>query len=66
MSLPPSLELISNPKELESIGKKLLDAEFISFDTEFIRESTFYPNLEILQIDRRLLMLRQARHHRRR
>ena len=50
MSLPPSLELISNPKELESIGKKLLDAEFISFDTEFIRESTFYPNLEILQI----------------
>ena len=46
----PSLELISNPKEIEAIGKKLNDAELIAFDTEFIRESTFYPNLEILQI----------------
>jgi ribonuclease D len=44
------LELISNPKDIEAIGQKLMKAEFIAFDTEFIRESTFYPNLEILQI----------------
>ncbi len=46
----PSLELISSPAEIEAIGKKLENVELIAFDTEFIRESTFYPNLEILQI----------------
>ncbi len=45
-----SLELISSPKEIQAIAKKLANVEFVSFDTEFIRESTFYPNLEILQI----------------
>lgn len=44
------LELISKPKDIEAIGAKLAEVDLIAFDTEFIRESTFYPNLEILQI----------------
>lgn len=45
-----SLELIQNPKDVAAIAKTLSQASMIAFDTEFIRESTFYPKLEILQI----------------
>ena len=45
-----SLELIQNPKDVSAIAKTLSQASMIAFDTEFIRESTFYPKLEILQI----------------
>ena len=45
-----SLDLISNPKELEELCQKLSSAKEIAFDTEFIRESTFYPQLEIIQL----------------
>jgi ribonuclease D len=45
-----SLELIQNPKDVAAIAKTLSQATMIAFDTEFIRESTFYPKLEILQI----------------
>jgi ribonuclease D len=49
MSQAP-LDLIHHPKEIAPIAKKLSEATLIAFDTEFIRESTFYPKLEILQI----------------
>ena len=45
-----SLSLISTAKEIQVLAKKLSKAKEIAFDTEFIRESTFYPKLEILQI----------------
>ncbi|MCM0607344.1 MAG: ribonuclease D [Xanthomonadaceae bacterium] len=44
------LELIDNPNLVPGIAKKLAESEWISFDTEFIRESTFFSKLEILQI----------------
>ncbi len=49
MSVLP-LELISDPKQVAAIGKTLAQATLIAFDTEFIRESTFYPKLEVLQL----------------
>ncbi|MBC7397365.1 MAG: ribonuclease D [Bdellovibrionales bacterium] len=45
-----SLHLIADPNEINAIAQKLAVAKLIAFDTEFIRESTFYPKLEILQI----------------
>ena len=45
-----SLALIQNPIELQELCQKLSTAKEIAFDTEFIRESTFYPQLEIIQI----------------
>ena len=42
--------LISDPAELSELCKKLSTAKEIAFDTEFIRESTFYPQLEIIQL----------------
>jgi ribonuclease D len=45
-----SLDLIDQSKDIAPIAKKLADASLIAFDTEFIRESTFFPKLEILQI----------------
>jgi ribonuclease D len=45
-----SLELVHLPKDVTAIAKILSQAQMIAFDTEFIRESTFYPKLEVLQI----------------
>jgi ribonuclease D len=45
-----SLTLISNPVELHELCKKLSQVKELAFDTEFIRESTFYPQLEIIQL----------------
>jgi len=45
-----SLVLISQSNELETLCAKLSWAKEIAFDTEFIRESTFYPQLEIIQL----------------
>ena len=47
---PTSFELISTAKDILALSKKLSKEKFIAFDTEFIRESTFYPKLEILQV----------------
>lgn len=44
------LNLITTAKDIQALAKKLSKAKEIAFDTEFIRESTFYPKLEILQI----------------
>jgi ribonuclease D len=45
-----SLNLITTAKDIQALAKTLSKAKEIAFDTEFIRESTFYPNLEVLQI----------------
>jgi ribonuclease D len=49
MSSSP-LELIHDAEEVARIAQKISSEPMICFDTEFIRESTFYPKLEILQI----------------
>ncbi len=43
-------ELLSEPEQIEPLAEKLLEEQFIAFDTEFIRERTFYPVLEIIQV----------------
>jgi len=45
-----SLVLISNPIELQELCHQLSTAKEVAFDTEFIRESTFFPQLEIIQL----------------
>lgn len=41
---------IDNPESLQKLCERLSAAKVIFFDTEFIRERTFYPNLCLLQI----------------
>ena len=42
--------LITEQKELEGFCKSLKDCEFITVDTEFLREKTYYPKLCLIQI----------------
>ncbi len=42
--------LITNQKELESFCLSLQSADFITVDTEFLREKTYYPKLCLLQL----------------
>lgn len=43
-------EFIDDPSRVPEIAKQLGQSRWISFDTEFIRETTFFPKLEILQV----------------
>ena len=43
-------ELIDQPALVIQAAEKLSKSDWISFDTEFVRESTFFPILEILQV----------------
>jgi ribonuclease D len=42
--------LISTAEQVQELAAKLRGRDVIAFDTEFIRESTFYPIVEIIQI----------------
>lgn len=42
--------LISTAQEISDLASKLEKCEIIAFDTEFIRENTFYPIVEIIQV----------------
>lgn len=42
--------LISTPSEILELVEEIKNEKMISFDTEFIRETTFFPILEIIQI----------------
>ena len=42
--------LLSSADEIQELAKILRQHEVISFDTEFIRESTFFPIVEIIQV----------------
>lgn len=41
---------LHRPSEIAELADRLRSESVIAFDTEFIRESTFYPQLEILQV----------------
>lgn len=42
--------LITTAAQITDLGAKLKQAPIISFDTEFIRENTFFPVVELLQV----------------
>lgn len=43
-------EIINTAAQVQELAKALHGAPIISFDTEFIRETTFYPVVEIIQV----------------
>jgi ribonuclease D len=42
--------LLTTSEEISELASKLAEKSVISFDTEFIRENTFYPIVEIIQV----------------
>jgi ribonuclease D len=44
------LKLLSTAAEIQELAVKLSQAGVIAFDTEFIRENTFFPIVEIIQV----------------
>ena len=44
------MHLIKTQKELESAIRDLAKSEFVTVDTEFIRETTFWPELCLIQM----------------
>ena len=44
------MELIKTNKELKEACKKLNKAKFITIDTEFIREKTYWSQLCLIQV----------------
>lgn len=42
--------LLTTSEEITELASKLAEKSVISFDTEFIRENTFYPIVEIIQV----------------
>lgn len=48
-----TLSLIQNTEDVQVVVECLKKETIISFDTEFIRENTFFPKVEILQIGTR-------------
>jgi ribonuclease D len=45
-----SMTIITDNKELKRLCKKLEKEEFITIDTEFLREKTYYPKLCLIQL----------------
>jgi ribonuclease D len=43
-------KLLSSAEEIQALAEALRKRDIIAFDTEFIRENTFYPVVEIIQI----------------
>lgn len=52
-SAPKESGMLSTAAEIRDLAQLLSSESVISFDTEFIRESTFYPITEIIQIGTR-------------
>jgi ribonuclease D len=48
--MPAHPELINTAGQIQELASKLKGRDVIAFDTEFIRESTFYPIVEIIQV----------------
>ncbi|HTL11553.1 MAG TPA: HRDC domain-containing protein [Bdellovibrionota bacterium] len=42
--------MITQRDELEAVAQELLSADWIAVDTEFIRETSFFPDLQIVQL----------------
>ncbi|GAB5376851.1 MAG: ribonuclease D [Acuticoccus sp.] len=45
-----TIEIIGNTEELAALCARLSDAPFVTVDTEFMRETTFWPKLCLIQI----------------
>jgi ribonuclease D len=45
-----NFNLITTAEEITELASKLSEKSVIAFDTEFIRENTFYPIVEIIQV----------------
>ncbi len=43
-------DLMSTPEQISELAGRLREADIIAFDTEFIRENTFFPVVEIIQV----------------
>src|SRR4051794_21949727 len=43
-------ELLSTAEQIQDLAGTLKKSELIAFDTEFIRETTFFPIVEIIQV----------------
>lgn len=43
-------KLITTPDELQLLVEQIKDAQWLALDTEFMRESTYYPKLCLIQI----------------
>jgi ribonuclease D len=43
-------EPLKTPEEITALAAELRKHPIISFDTEFIRENTFYPSVELIQV----------------
>lgn len=43
-------KLLSTTQDLQELKAKLEQTDCVAFDTEFIRESTFFPSVEIIQV----------------
>jgi ribonuclease D len=48
--MPAHPELITTAGQIQELANKLRGRDIIAFDTEFIRESTFFPIVEIIQV----------------
>jgi ribonuclease D len=47
--LPP-MTILTNSKDVKALCQRLGTAEFITVDTEFLRESTYWPQLCLIQV----------------
>lgn len=43
-------EPLTQPQEIAEMAQELKNHSIISFDTEFIRENTFFPSVELIQV----------------
>ena len=43
-------QLIQDPRQLDQIAQKLKGSKAVAVDTEFIRETTFFPKIALLQL----------------
>ena len=48
--MPAHPDIINSAGQIQSLAAQLKGRDVIAFDTEFIRESTFYPIVEIIQV----------------
>ncbi len=49
-SKKPLTEPLKTPAEIAALAEELSKHPIIAFDTEFIRENTFYPSVELIQV----------------
>lgn len=43
-------DLITEPKQLAKLSQQLSQESYLAFDTEFVRERTFFPELALIQV----------------